>query len=87
MLFKSRTHDRKIIKIANVEAKRRINYLKLTMPKRNIIAFPDKGEYNVWLNKATEINAFNFKIAVSDLIENTEFNNGFDLADYYFLAN
>jgi hypothetical protein len=32
MLFKSRTHDRKIIKIANVEAKWRINYLKLTMP-------------------------------------------------------
>jgi hypothetical protein len=51
--------------------------------KRNIIAFPDKGEYNSWLNKATELSAYGFKIVVSDLIENTEFENGFDLADYY----
>jgi hypothetical protein len=57
------------------------------LKKRNIIAFPDKGEYNNWLNKATELNAFNFKISVSDLIENTDFKNGFDLADYYFLSN
>ena len=57
------------------------------LKKRNVIAFPDKGEYNNWLNKATELNAFNFKIAVSDLIEQTEFENGFDLADYYFENN
>ena len=55
------------------------------LKNRNIIAFPDKGEYNNWLNKATELNGFNFKIVVSDLIENTNFENGFDLADYYFL--
>ena len=36
------------------------------------------------LNKATELNALGFKIAVSDLIELTDFENGFDLADYYF---
>jgi len=54
------------------------------LKKRNIIAFPDKGEYNNWLNKATDLNAKGFKIAVSELIENTDFNNGFDLADYYF---
>jgi hypothetical protein len=53
------------------------------LKKRNIIAFPDKGEFNNWLNKATELNALSFKIAVSDLIENTDFENGFDLADYY----
>jgi hypothetical protein len=53
------------------------------LKKRNIIAFPDKGEYNKWLNKATELNAFNFKIVVSDLIEQTDFKKGFDLADYY----
>ena len=52
--------------------------------KRNIIAFPDKGEYNNWLNKATELSAYGFKIVVSDLIENTDFENGFDLVDYYF---
>lgn len=53
--------------------------------KRNIIAFPDKGAYSDWLNKATHLNTFNFKIAVSDLIEQTDFENGFDLADYYFM--
>jgi hypothetical protein len=52
--------------------------------KRNIVLFPDKGEYNNWLNKATELNAIGFKIAVSELIEQTDFGNGFDLADYYF---
>ena len=51
--------------------------------KRNIVLFPDKGEYINWLNKATELNAIGFKIAVSDLIEQTDFENGFDLADYY----
>lgn len=53
--------------------------------KRNIIAFPDKGAYSDWFNKATHLNTFNFKIAVSDLIEQTDFENGFDLADYYFI--
>ncbi len=57
------------------------------LKNRNVIAFPDKGEYNNWLNKATELNALGFKISVSDLIENTEFNNGFDLADYYLINN
>lgn len=54
------------------------------LKKRNVIAFPDKGEYNNWSNKANELNAIGFKIAVSELIEITEFENGFDLADYYF---
>jgi hypothetical protein len=57
------------------------------LKKRNIIAFPDKGEYNNWLQKATELNDSNFKIAVSDLIEQTDFENGFDLADYFFKNN
>jgi hypothetical protein len=51
--------------------------------KRNIVSFPDKGEYNNWLDKATELNAIGFKISVSDLIEQTDFENGCDLADYY----
>lgn len=51
--------------------------------KRNIVSFPDKGEYNNWLNKATELNAIGFKIAVSEILEQTDFENGFDLADYY----
>ena len=57
------------------------------LKKRNVIAFPDKGEYNNWLHKANELNGNNFKIAVSDLVEKTNFENGFDLADYYFEFN
>jgi hypothetical protein len=50
---------------------------------RNIVLFPDKGEYSNWLQKANEFNGLGFKISVSELIENQDFENGFDLADYY----
>jgi hypothetical protein len=53
------------------------------LKKRKCFAFPDKGEFNNWNNKATELNQQGYKIAVSNLLEKTEFNNGFDLADYY----
>ncbi len=61
--------------------------LELLKPlkKRNCFAFPDKGEYSKWYNKADELNKKGFKIAVSNVLEQTSFNNGFDLADYYFL--
>jgi hypothetical protein len=42
----------------------------------------DKGEYSNWLDKSIELNAIGFKISVSDLIEQTDFENGYDLADY-----
>ena len=60
--------------------------LELLKPikKRNIVLFPDKGEYDNWLKKANELNALGFKIAASQLIEQTDFESGFDLADYYF---
>lgn len=51
--------------------------------KRNIVSFPDKGECINWLNVSTELNAIGFKISVSDILEHTDFENGFDLADYY----
>lgn len=54
------------------------------LKKRNIIAYPDKGEYNNWLNKATDLTALGFKISVSEILEQTNFQKGFDLADYYF---
>ena len=59
--------------------------LELLKPikKRNIVLFPDKGEYFNWLKKANELNTIGFKIAVSELVEQTDFENGFDLADYY----
>lgn len=53
------------------------------LKKRNVFAFPDKGEFNNWNTKATELNKQGYKIAVSNILEQTEFNNGFDLADYY----
>jgi hypothetical protein len=57
--------------------------LKMLNPikNRSIIAYPDKGEYNNWLNKSKELNAMGFKIAVSDLIENSDYPKGTDLAD------
>ena len=53
------------------------------LKKRKCFAFPDKGEFNSWQTKATELNNQGFKIAVSNLLEKTSFKNGFDLADYY----
>jgi hypothetical protein len=55
------------------------------LKKRNCFAFPDKGEFNNWQTKATELNNQGFKIAVSNLLEKTSYKNGFDLADYYLI--
>ena len=52
--------------------------------KRKCFAYPDKGEFKKWNRTAKELKEKGFKIAVSDLLEQTEFSNGFDLADYYF---
>ena len=57
--------------------------LMRTLKKRKCIAFPDKGEYENWNTKATELNKQGYKIAVSNLLETTECNKGSDLADYY----
>lgn len=47
-----------------------------------IIAFPDKSEYNDWLNKATELNSFGFKIVVNDWLEQqSSYTAGTDFAD------
>ncbi|RXP46871.1 hypothetical protein EC396_13405 [Lutibacter sp. HS1-25] len=51
--------------------------------KRNIVLFPDKGEYLNWLSTSNELNKLGFKIAVSEFIEQTKYKNGFDLADFY----
>ncbi|TXD67260.1 DUF6371 domain-containing protein [Polaribacter glomeratus] len=57
------------------------------LKKRKCFAFPDKGEFNNWSNKAKELKTKGFKIEVSNLLEQTSFKNGFDLADYYFNRN
>lgn len=51
--------------------------------KRTVIAFPDKGEYKNWSDKANVLNAEGYKIAVSEIVEQTDFENGFDIADYF----
>ena len=55
----------------------------LPIKQFKIVAFPDKGEYKDWLNKATELNGFGFKIEVNDWLENSNYENGTDLADVY----
>ena len=57
------------------------------LKKRNCIAYPDKGEYSNWSNKAKKLKSKGFKIEVSNVLEQTSFKNGFDLADYYFNTN
>jgi hypothetical protein len=56
-----------------------------SIKNRNCIAFPDKGEFNNWNDKAKELQTKGYKIAVSQILEQTEFKNGFDLADYYLI--
>ena len=46
-----------------------------------IIAFPDKGGYNKWKNTADILNDKGFDIKVSQLLENKEYKNGWDLVD------
>jgi len=53
------------------------------LKKRKIVLFPDKGEFENWNLKATDLNTTGFKIAVSNLIEEMDFENGCDLADLY----
>ncbi len=54
------------------------------LKKRNCFAFPDNGEFTNWSNKAKELKSKGFKIEVSNILEQSKFKKGFDLADYYF---
>jgi len=60
----------------------KIEYISL-IKLHKIIAFPDKGCYKDWFDKALEMNNFGYNITVSDLIENTECEDGLDIADLY----
>lgn len=50
-----------------------------------IIAFPDKSEYNDWLVKSKQLNKFGFNILVNDWLEQSNYNDGTDLADVLIL--
>jgi hypothetical protein len=60
----------------------KIEYLSI-IKLRKIIAFPDKGCFQDWFNKALEMNNFGYNITVSDLVENTDCEKGLDIADLY----
>lgn len=49
--------------------------------RKTITAFPDKGGYNKWKNTADILNEKGFNIEVSKLLENKDFNDGWDLVD------
>ena len=53
------------------------------LKNRKIVLYPDKGEYDDWMKKAELLKGIGLKIEVSDILENTNFKEGADLADYY----
>ncbi len=48
---------------------------------KDIIAFPDKGGYDKWRDTADLLNNNGFEIEVSKLLENKEYEDGWDLVD------
>jgi hypothetical protein len=54
---------------------------------RIIILHPDKGEFQDWQKVVIHLKTKGYKIAISDLLEQMELKQGFDLADYYIKEN
>ena len=50
---------------------------------RKIIGFPDKGCFNEWQERADDLNNFGYNIAISDIIEKSDCDEGLDIADLY----
>ncbi|WP_372800894.1 DUF6371 domain-containing protein [Lutibacter sp.] len=59
---------------------------ELLAPLKNfeIVAYPDKGEYNDWNKKCNELINLGFNISCSQLVEKYSEKQGYDLADIYF---
>ena len=57
------------------------------LKNRKIILHPDKGEFNDWQKVVIQLKAKGYKIAISDLLEQMELKQGFDLADYFITNN
>jgi hypothetical protein len=55
------------------------------LKNRNCFAFPDKSEFDKWNKTANSLKTKGYKIAVSNMLEQTEFESGFDLVDYYLI--
>lgn len=54
---------------------------------RKIVLYPDKGEFEDWKKKAEIIKEFGYKIEVSNVLELTDYKEGFDLADLYLTTS
>lgn len=50
---------------------------------RSVVLFPDKGEFEKWVDKANIFNEKGYKLIVSDLIEKSNCKKGDDLVDLY----
>ncbi|PKA97361.1 hypothetical protein B0O79_1016 [Flavobacteriaceae bacterium MAR_2009_75] len=53
------------------------------LKNRNVILFPDKGEYNDWKGKALKMSGLGVKFSVSTKLENSNLELGEDIADLY----
>ena len=51
------------------------------LKRKTITAFPDKGGYDKWRDTADLLNNNGFEIEVSKLLENKEYEDGWDLVD------
>ena len=66
----------------------RYNLTNSNSPTKSSISESDQSEMEEFIeNIKLLVNSLGFKIAVSELIEQTDFDNGFDLADYYLNEN
>jgi hypothetical protein len=63
------------------------NELLLSIKDKEIIAFPDKNEFNDWQFKAKELNKIGYNIKISDYLEKMNCEAGTDLADVYISLN
>lgn len=54
-----------------------------TVKNRDIFAFPDKGCFKNWSEKAELMNGFGFNITVSNYLESLDIKDGSDLADIF----
>ena len=60
----------------------KIEYLS-PIKLRKIIAFPDKGCFSEWSEKANTMNGFGYQITVASIVEESECADGLDIADLY----
>jgi hypothetical protein len=53
------------------------------LKNRKIILHPDKGEFKDWQKVVIQLKTLGYKIVISDMLEQMDFEQGGDLADYF----